>query len=423
MSSKGTIVALAAAGLLVGFFLGREAGQAPVVFPDVDQGRSEAEMYEAVTAALHEPRAFVRSATLTRLFEGLTEANIEGARRAVSARSGLGDPVDIQLFVSAWVQLDPIAALRDIQTWPVKSRRRIGFNAAVREWAASGHGVEAGNYVQLVEDADLRRESFGPLVRGWALSGDFKGALDLTQFLFHERDADVVDGFVRGMLQTAGAAQTLDVARQILEAGDGPFEQRFVTVALNLAGREAPAIAADVLRGVFGDSVPEWLRPQLDLVGKLYRTRDPQAAIEWLLGFVANPERDRALRETAGFWAIRDYEAGWSWFETDRGPFAGADVLAHDDSLLLAGFVRKMARIGPVEASQWVLRIREGEVRDAMLNRTAFFYARADADAAEAWIDGLGLASSQAKVVRAAAERGQQDAANLDQLGTVPVDE
>ena len=53
MSSKGTIVALVAAGLLVAFFLGRDAGQAPVVFPDVDQGRSEAEMYEAVTAALH----------------------------------------------------------------------------------------------------------------------------------------------------------------------------------------------------------------------------------------------------------------------------------------------------------------------------------------------------------------------------------
>ena len=394
------------AGIGAGFFVGRSVGPAPIQFPEVDQGRSAAEMESAVSEALYEPRAFVRAATLARLFEGLTDANVEGAREAISARSGLGDPVDLQIFVAAWVALDPYAALDEIQTWPVKSRRRIGFNAAIREWAASGGGIQAGDYVQGLRDAELQRDAFGPLVRGWALSGDFDGALGLTQRLFHERDVNVVDGFVRGMLQVAGAERTLDLTRQVLAQPDGPFQQRLVDVTFNLAGRESPVLAATLLWEGVGESDPERARPSLDPLAKHYRTVDAKGAVEWLLRFEASPERNRALGESTGFWAIRDYEEAWAWFETERGPFAAA--LSDDDTILLTGLLRKQARVDPESAAEWLERLPEGEARDALTARVAYFWAGDDDAAATAWIDSLTLEEALLERVRESAARGRE---------------
>lgn len=407
MMGPRTLVAVAAVACAVGFFAGREVGGRPVEFPAVDEGRSAEEMHDAVRAALHEPRGFVRAVTLTRLFEGLTEENVAGAHRAISARSGLGDPVDLQIFLAAWVELDPVTAVEAVRRWPVKSRREIGFNLAIREWAAGGHAVEAGYYVQTLEAPELQRVAFGPLVRGWALSGDYQGAFALTQTFFHDFDADVVDGFIRGMLQVEGAGPVLDLARQMLAGSHGPFQQRFVEASLNLAAREDPALAARIVEETVGEDVPPWLRPRIEDVARLYRTTSPREAIEWLLAFRSSSERDRAVAESMGFWAIRDYDAAWEWFQSERGPLDGQAELAADDSLLMEGLVRKMARVRPDEAARWVLRIREGEGRSGLLPRVAYFWSAVEPGRAEAWIDGLGLSRAQEKPVREAAARGR----------------
>ena len=88
---------------MVGFFLGRSFGPATVDFPDRDEIRNAAEMELAVDEALRIPRAFVRTVTLVRLFEGLDSQNVErglpghleslwalGSHRPTALSDGLG---------------------------------------------------------------------------------------------------------------------------------------------------------------------------------------------------------------------------------------------------------------------------------------------------------------------------------------------
>ena len=389
--------------LLAGYFLGQSIGPAPVEFPDPTEARTAAEMEAAVNEALIEPRAFVRVGTLTRLFEGLSLENVDGAASAITTRAGRWDPIDLQLFLAAWIQLDPEAAIRNVTAWPIKSRRAIGLNLAIREWAASGEGIAAANYAQGMLDEDTRSKLAGPLVRGWALSGDFQGALNLTHRLYHADEArDVVDGFVRGVLQVRGAAPILKIAQQAAAQGEGPFEQRLVRVALNLAAREDAVAASKTYSEITaGGPPPEYLKGHLDLLAGLRRNDDERGALTWVLSEAPGEERSIALTKTISTWATRDYDSAWTWFNEQRGPFSIDDtgVLEETDSVLLTGLVRKLARTSPPEASRWAMRIRPGGDRDKMLSRVVRLWSHQDKVAVAVWVDDLVIDSPTREVL------------------------
>ena len=106
---------------MAGLFAGRMIGPSAVRFPSSDEARSAEQMERELSAALIEPRAFPRAGTVTRLLEGLSPGNVSGAVRAVSGLAGRTDPVDLQLFLSAWVLLDPVAAVDEVRNG--RSRR------------------------------------------------------------------------------------------------------------------------------------------------------------------------------------------------------------------------------------------------------------------------------------------------------------
>ena len=420
---RGWILGTGAVCLAAGYFLGQSLATPRIVFPDPDQARNAMEMETEVERLLIEPRAFVRANGLTRLFEGLTLENVEGASRAITARAGRWDPVDLQIFLTAWVQLDPENAVRSVESWPIKSRRAIGLNVGIREWAASGDGIAAANYVQSIRDPDTRGKVAGPLVRGWALSGDFQGALNLAHRLWYsENQEDVVDGFARGVLQVRGPEALLGVARQVAASGDGTFERRMVRVILNLAAREDPEAGARAFADITRDGMPEYLAGNVSLISSLWRNEDEQSALEWVMERSAAPDRERALMETIGTWAIRDFDAAWDWFMTNRGPIDRDDTAVFDatDSALMAGLVRRQARAQPTEAAVWVPRIRPGAARDQMLQRVARFYATEDAEGVEAWIDSLALPNGEDAELRKAAERGRSLAAEVRETVVQP---
>ena len=389
--------------LLIGYFMGQSSGPAAIEFPDPGAARNALEMERAVTDALREPRAFPRASTLIRLFEGLTIENVEGASQAISARAGGWDPVDLQLFLTAWVHLDPVSAMRTVESWPIKSRREIGLKISVREWAASGHELEAVGYVQSIKDPANKAMAAGPLVRGWALGGDVAGALALAHRMWMASEKlDVVDGLVRGVLQVAGPNGVLEMMRGIdpLGPGSGDFEHRLVLVALNLAGREDPPAAAAAYSELVREGTPDWMRGSLNRLAGLWRNDDPEAALEWLLAQESGGERSKALKETVGTWANRDFEAAWGWYQKARGPFQPDAGLSADDSSLLTGIIRRMSRNDPALAAQWVVRVHEGRDRMFMMTRVANFWAREDAVAAQHWVDGLRLSDSDKQKLR-----------------------
>jgi hypothetical protein len=395
--------------LLIGYFLGQSAGPTVVRFPDPGQARDAQEMERAVGEALKEPLAFPRSSALIRLFEGLSIENVEGASRAISARAGRWDPVDLQLFLAAWAQLDPASAVRTVERWPIKSRRHIGLKIAVREWAASGRAIEAVTYVQSIQDPLMQAMASGPLVRGWALGGDTAGAVALAHRLWTRGEKlDVVDGLIRGVLQVQGPEGALELMSSIdpMGPGAGGFEHRLASVTLNLVGRENPQAAAAAYAELVTDGRPAWLEGSLNRLAGLWRNEDPQGSLEWVLVQEPSPERSKALKETLGTWANRDFDAAWAWFETNRSPLPEAGGLFSDNASLLTGLVRRMARDQPPEAARWAIRLPEGPDRTASIRRIAHFWAREDARKARSWLEGLGLPQSQLVELRAVVERG-----------------
>ena len=404
---------VAAAMAIVGFYVGKGLGPAPVSFPEAEDALNAAEMEGQVARVLAGPRAFPRASALVRLCEGLTVENVEGAARAIRSRAGENDPVDLQIFLTAWTHLDPTAAMREVQGWPIRSRREIGIRTVMREWAASGRQLEAGNYFDSLSDPDQRALAAVPLVRGWALSGDTEGALALARrFWEAEGRHDVVDGLMRGVLHAQGAAGTFALARRVDPQTGDEFAQAVARTALGLAGREDPPAAAAYYDELSESGSTSWLEGTLVRLAGLLRNESPAAALEWLVPKAEGPERSRALTETMGTWAKRDFDTAWNWFETHREATRAdsASPLTPTDSALLSGLVRRMARIRPAEAAAWAMKLRPGADRVEMLRRVAYFWSMGDATAADRWIAGLVVPAKELAQVREAAEWGRSGA-------------
>ena len=378
-----------AAAALVAFYLGKTLGPAQIGFPDPDEARTADEMESEVAQALAEPRAFVRASALIRLFEGLTNENVSGAAHAVDSQASENDPVDLQMFLTAWTQLDPVAAMREVQGSTIQSRRELGLRVVMREWAASGDTLAAGNYFDTLTDPDQRRVVAGPLVRGWALSGDAPGALALARRLFEVHPRwDVIDGLVRGILHAQGADSALRMAWTLDPQSDpqkgGEFAQKVILTTLDLAGRDDPKAAAAVYEEFAGAAAPPaWLAPSLGPLAVQIGHLNPAAAAEWLLPMPEGPERSRALTEAMGSWADHDFDAAWAWFEK-KSPSTPdpKSELSPTESDLLAGLLRRMARIRPADAARWSTRLRPESNRIETFRRVAYFWSATDARSA-----------------------------------------
>jgi hypothetical protein len=373
-------------------------------------------MEQRVSEALAEPRAFPRAVALLRLFEGLSTENVAGVTRAFDAHTGPGDPVDLQLLLSAWVLLDPLSAVTAVQGWPDRARREIGMKIAVREWAATGDRLAATAFVETIADPVLRQVMWGPLVRGWALSGGREPALVFARRLWDQKDqVDVVDGYVRGIMQIDGLEAAIETARQGDPHSGNPFDQRLARVTLNLVGDQDPALAARYFEELAGeDEPPEWMGGVLDRLAWRWRSiHDPEAAMVWLRSLPDWPQRRKVLTNTAAEWAQQDLDGAWAWFEQNVET-GGSGLLPAPDSAVLAGLVRWTVRTRPQEVTAWVLRLREEDDREALLRGVAYYLALQDRATADAWIEGLGLPRSAAGPLREAARRGAQTRAQRE---------
>ncbi len=412
MSRNGWILATATG--LAGFIVGKAIGPAPVPFSDAVATRSSDELADAVSQSLHETRTFPRASALIRLFEGITTENVAGAARAFRASAAGDDPFDLQLLLGAWTQLDPVSAMQEVESWQIQSRRELGIRLVIREWAASGRQVEAGGYFDSLTDPDERAVASGPLVRGWALSGDTTGALELARRLWEGAGRrDVVDPLVQGVLRRSGAAEAIRLAEQLDPRSGDAFAQSIVRGTIDLAALEDPQATAAYYVDVMKAGPAPWLVGSLTHLARAMRNEDPKGALEWLLTRPESPERTLALKESMGIWAKRDLDASWIWFQSHRAASVGGEAspLTPTDSTLLEGVLRRMARVRPEEAAQWVIRLLPESDRIEMLRQVAYFWSRNDRAAADRWI---------ASLVLNPAERAQVEAAARSRMGVNP---
>lgn len=384
--------------LALGFVLG--LGVALMVRPSSDRtevGTSD-EMERAVRDAMREVSAFDRSRTLSQVLAGLNAGNVDGAVRGMRSDSDHLEPIDMQLLLSAWTRFDAFGALSAAERWPSKSGREIGMRMVMREWAASGRVLDAVNYYQTLQDPETRAMLAGPLLRGWAMSGDFDGALERARRIWELGEAeDSVDGFVRGALTALGPEALLERISSLQDAGSGDFEQRLMRSTLNLSAREVPAAAAGVYSELAGETLPDWLHGAMKVIALSWAENDPRAAIEWLLTQSDRAERTVALKEIMRSWTLRDLDAAWGWWlaENEESDAQGIEnaVLR---SILLAPALRSMAEFRPVEASKWVEQVTKPAARMVLIQRIAHFWTLRDPDPAQVWVDGLGLSDEDA---------------------------
>lgn len=417
MARKHWIIAAATA--LGGFYVGKSLGPAPVVFADPSSARSAEEMEAEVAKALAEPRAFVRASALIRLGEGLSIENVEGLVRAVRSNAADNDPVDLQILLTAWTHLDPEAAMREVQSWPIRSRRETGMRVVMREWAATGKTLEAGNYYDTLTDPEQRTLMASPLVRGWALSGDAKGALGLAQRFFDsEEHRDTVEALVRGLIHAEGAEAVFALARSLDPQTGGKFPRRLARTTLDLAGREDPVAASryyDEL--VAAGPTSPWLDGSLAAIAGLLRNETPEAAIAWLGPKGESPERNRALTETMAAWAKRDLDAAWSAFEAGHGDAIAdpARALTATESAQLAGILQRMARVRPEQAAPLALRLRTRSERIEALRRVAYFWSMKAPAEVDRWLTSLDLDGPDRARVDEAARWGRSETSDAAQ--------
>ncbi|MBY0400740.1 hypothetical protein K2X89_10620, partial [Myxococcota bacterium] len=164
-----------------------------------------------------------------------------------------------------------------------------------------------------------------------------------------------------------------------------------------------------------------WLVPNLLRIAGLLRNENPERALAWLLPKAPSAERTRGLTETAGTWAKQDFDVAWRWFERNatsaRDPQA---TLTPTDSAILAGLVRRMARIRPADAAPWALRLRPESDRIEMIRRVAYFWSATDPTAADAWIERLQLDPDAMTRVREAAIWGRSEDDTPEPTGPGP---
>ena len=366
-------------------------------------------MESAVRDAMREVSAFDRSRTLGRVLSGLNPANVDGAVRGMRSDSDQLEPIDLQLLLSAWTRFDAFSALSEAERWPSKTGRELGMRIVMREWAASGRVLDAVNYYQTLQDPETRALLAGPLLRGWAMSGDVDGALERARRIWELGEAeDSVDGFVRGAVTALGPEEMLERMSTLQAAGSGDFEQRLMRSTLNLSAREIPAATAEVYSELAGDMPPEWLHGALKVIALSWAETDPQAAIEWLLKQPDRTERTVALKQIMRTWTLRDLDAAWGWWlaEKELADERGIEN-APLRSILLAPALRSMAEFRPVEASKWVEQVTKPEARMVLIQRIAHFWALRDPEQAQAWVDGLGLSDEAAAKIAQAIARAR----------------
>jgi hypothetical protein len=252
--------------------------------------------------------------------------------------------------------------------------------------------------------------AFGPLVKGWVLGGDPKGALFVVRRLWDsDQRVDAVDSYVRGVLQSTGPAAAIELALEMDPNTQGDLEQRFARVTLNLVAREDPLAAAGLYESFVSDGTPDWMEEDvLDRFVEVWRNGDPKAPVIWLIEHEATTQRDRLLTRAMAMWGIRDMDSAWKWFTETRVTARPPTILEGVDALMLTGLFAKLARKHPVEASGWAMRLPAGPNRNAMLVRVAKFWGHEDESAVAAWIDGLEIAPKLRAQLRETSSQGSR---------------
>ena len=99
---------------------------------------------------------------LVELLARLDQDNVEAIARAFRQNAAATPDWQVVPFLHAWTDLDPVAALEEVQRWKFPFRRRFGAREVAYRWAWQGDPLVAREHVIALEESPVR------LAASWA---------------------------------------------------------------------------------------------------------------------------------------------------------------------------------------------------------------------------------------------------------------
>jgi hypothetical protein len=331
-------------------------------------------MVAAFEAALDDGNLLTRMKGFAEAVQGLGPETLDESRALlVEKRSAVTD-TEVKVFMLAWSRFDPPAGFAWAQTGP-KYWRPILESSALYAWGyRDPHGAsEALDAL----DSEKRRLMRPSLVKGWARSGDEKGATDYVLSLEPSKSRMRLVNTLVTEINKGGIEATIAWADGVLANGpskgkEGPFRGaiRFVTrkdTARATAWFEAHQSEPYANAGIKGMAL-QWIDDQ-----------DPPALFAWLETLHAGKTRDDGMRTGFTRWWKTDPEAADAWIRAAE--ISGA----HDPAVVV--YAQNMSHSSPELAIEWADRIHDETLRRRTLAPVLRGWSQQDPSAVRSWMD------------------------------------
>jgi hypothetical protein len=314
---------------------------------------------------------------------------MDSPRRLLELADQLPQPVADSLRQSAlqrWARNDPLAALAYAQTMPLGQSRQMALNVAAMNYAREDpqgalvwlqsqperspaletgilSGIAQGDPAAAVDlllandallrSGSLRAAQLRPLLMNLGQNGSTDRGLVADRLLSAGGLAS--EQLLPGFLQGWSTAEPRGALNWLAAQGPGLGANTYAHVAAMVASRDV-ALAAEFASRVPADARPTWIAS----VGRVYASRDPEAALAWLGQFRSQPGYADAVLGIAQATAPYD-------------PARAADLLGSVDSdnMQAAGAAGMVAltwsQSDPAAARSWAVGLPSGRQRDAAL--------------------------------------------------------
>lgn len=359
----------------------------------------EAEMKQAVAAALANHDTLDRTTQLVDLMHQLDAGNLTGAMAAYDQAARGIDGRDVALFANAWARLDAEAAIDRFLTFKnpaaqfqavdevIFYRARSGDAKRVREYAEKA--IQGKASLSAADKATAGRIILDAAARGLAAAGQYD---ELTKLL-ETQPSDRSRGFL--------------ITKSLIELGRNEGDARKWAEGISW---EAPnQIKKDVLRpvlalmaggdgrqaGAWYDSMRDHLAPGewLGDISNAWARNEPVPAVEWLLSQPESDERGMALRTAAYTLLQSDGPAGSEWI---KARLDQPDVHAH----MLFPLVQYIMSVDIQEALPLAQEIEGNGDKVSALKQILMIWSRTDYDAVKQYIAKVGVPTEVEEAVR-----------------------
>jgi len=356
-------------------------------------GSGDGNFEASLSTALGRPDPYQRVHDLAVLLPSASPGDVPALKQSLETGKMTGMGVaEFELLVRRWASLQPEAATDWVLHLSPTRLRLSAIELAVETWARRDPRATVAGVTWATQglDRELAQAVQQGLVRGW-FQADRRELMQYIENLGEGPDQQ------RSLLAYAIAlldAEGPDAVTRWADAVPGDNERFKIAVyqqaAAALAWGDPPAAerwCAAVCEAPYGQS----LRGAIARI-RIQNGENVPQVLEWLSRAPAGTSQAQALVIGYQLWALRDPDAALQWMQ---GKLAERPEPEPWIRILYGSYARQLARTSPREALQWAEKMEVESAREEMMIRIARKWRRQDEAAAETWLKQSPLSEEQ----------------------------